>query len=89
MSDKNVTWAIPDRIPGLSRIPKELGREERDCGRCGTRTEHIIYRVPKKVLFFYIKNHAGNVHATCIACARSTVLTDDERERILSGSRAP
>lgn len=77
-----------DRIPTLSRIPKEMGREERWCERCGVRTQHILYRVPKKVLFFYIKNHNDNAHATCIACARSTVLTSDERERALSGPRA-
>ena len=79
---------IPERIPSLSRIPKELGREERHCERCGERTEHIIYRVPKKVVFFYVRNHAGNVHATCAVCARSTVLAGEEREHALSGTHA-
>src|SRR3712207_7233845 len=44
-----------DRIPSLSRIPKELGREERLCERCGVPTEHILYRVPKKVVLVYVK----------------------------------
>ena len=78
---------IPERLPSLSHIPKELGREERHCERCGARTEHILYRVPKKMVFFYVKNHAGNVHATCVRCARSIVLTGEERERALSGPR--
>ncbi|MGH3147870.1 MAG: hypothetical protein ACRDTR_18935 [Rubrobacter sp.] len=73
----------PDRIPSLSRLPKELGREERPCERCGERTEHILYRVPKKVMLLYINDHPENLHATCAACARSTILTGDERERIL------
>ena len=72
-----------DRIPSLSRIPEELGREDRACSRCGRETEHIVYRVPKKVGFFYIKDHPKNLHATCIACARSEVLTGEERERAL------
>ena len=79
---------VPDRIPSLSRIPKELGRGERDCERCGTRTEHIIYRVPKKMIFFYVKNHADNVHATCTTCARSVVLAGEERDLALSGAHA-
>ena len=78
----------PDRIPSLSRLPKELGREERYCERCGTRTEHIFYRVPKKVVLLYVKEHPENLHATCVACARSTVLTGEERERILTSLRA-
>ena len=73
-----------DRIPSLSRIPRELGREERFCERCGTRTEHILYRVPKKVVLIYVKKHPENLHATCGVCARSTVLTGEERERVLS-----
>jgi hypothetical protein len=76
-----------DRIPSLSRIPKELGREERLCERCGVRTEHILYRVPKKVVLVYVKEHPENLHATCIECARSTILTGEERERILSSLR--
>ena len=76
-----------DRIPSLSRIPKEMGREERLCERCGARTEHILYRVPKKVVVIYVKEHAENLHATCIVCARSTILTGEERERILSSLR--
>jgi hypothetical protein len=78
-----------DRIPSLSRIPKELGREERFCERCEARTEHILYRVPKKVVLVYVKEHPENLHATCVVCARSTVLTGEERERILSSLRTP
>lgn len=74
----------PDRLPTLSRLPKELGREERFCEACGESTEHILYRVPKKVVFVYVKNHPENVHATCIKCARSIVLKGEERERALS-----
>jgi hypothetical protein len=77
----------PDRIPGLSRIPKELGREERHCERCQARTEHILYRVPKKVVLVYVKDHPESLHATCVACARSTILSGDERERVLSSLR--
>jgi hypothetical protein len=77
----------PDRIPSLSRIPKELGREERFCERCGAQTEHILYRVPKKVVMVYVKEHPENLHATCIVCAKSTVLTGEERERVLSSLR--
>ncbi len=76
-----------DRIPSLSRIPKELGREERFCERCGARTEHILYRVPKKLVLVYVKEHPENLHATCVVCARSTILTGEERERILSSLR--
>lgn len=76
-----------ERIPSLSRIPVELGREERGCERCDRVTEHILYRVPKKVVFFYIKEHSENLHATCRECARSTVLTDEDRERTLSSLR--
>jgi hypothetical protein len=74
----------PERIPSLSRIPKELGRDERHCEHCGSRTEHILYRVPKKVVVVYVKEHPENLHATCIVCARSTILRGEERERILS-----
>jgi hypothetical protein len=74
----------PERLPSLSRIPTELGREERLCERCGARTEHILYRVPKKVVLIYIKDHPENLHATCVVCARSTILTGEEREKILS-----
>ncbi len=74
----------PDRIPSLSRIPKELGRDERHCERCGSRTEHILYRVPKKVVLVYVKEHPENLHATCITCARSTILRGEEREKLLS-----
>jgi len=77
----------PDRIPSLSRLPKELGREERPCERCGTRTEHIFYRVPKKVVLLYVKEHAENLHATCVVCARSTILIGEERERVLASFR--
>ncbi len=68
----------------MSRLPTELGREDRFCTACGESTEHILYRVPKKVVLVYVKNHPENVHATCIKCARSTVLTGEERERALS-----
>ena len=82
-----------DRIPSLSRIPKELGREERYCERCYETSTHILYQVPKKVVLLYVKNHPENVHATCIKCARSTVLVGDERDRALenrvSGSPKP
>jgi hypothetical protein len=73
-----------DRIPSLSRIPKEMGREDRFCERCGGQTGHILYLVPKKVVLVYIKDHPENLHATCVVCARSTVLGGEERERILS-----
>ncbi len=76
-----------DRIPSLSRLPKELGREERLCERCGVRTEHILYRVPKKVVLVYVKEHPKNLHATCVVCARSTVLGGEDRERTLSSLR--
>jgi hypothetical protein len=76
-----------DRIPSLSRIPKELGREERFCERCWARTEHILYRVPKKVVLVYVKEHPENLHATCVVCARSTILMGEERERTLSSLR--
>ena len=76
-----------DRIPSLSRLPKELGREERPCERCDAATEHILYRVPKKVVFLYLKEHPENLHATCIECAKSTVLTGEERDRVLGSSR--
>jgi hypothetical protein len=79
----------PERLPSLSRIPTELGREERFCERCEARTEHILYRVPKKVVLVYIKDHPENLHATCLVCARSTILTGEERERILSSLRSP
>ena len=79
----------PDKIPSLSRLPKELGREERPCARCERRTEHILYRVPKKVVLIYIKDHPENLHATCIKCARSTILTGEERTRALSLLKKP
>lgn len=65
-------------------MPTELGRDNRFCEACGESTEHILYRVPKKVVLVYVKNHPENVHATCIKCARSTVLTGEERERALA-----
>ena len=77
----------PERIPSLSRLPKELGREERPCARCDKRTEHILYRVPKKVVLLYVKEHSENLHATCVVCARSTILTGEERERALAALR--
>ncbi|MDP8953027.1 MAG: hypothetical protein M3N18_12495 [Actinomycetota bacterium] len=74
----------PERLPSLSRLPKELGREERFCAVCDAATVHILYQVPKKVILLYFKDHPENLHATCIECARSTVLTGEERERTLS-----
>ena len=74
----------PDKLPSLSRLPKEVGREKRLCEACGEMTVHILYRVPKKVILVYINNHPENLHATCIRCARSIVLVGEERERILS-----
>jgi 5-methylcytosine-specific restriction endonuclease McrA len=74
----------PDRLPSLSRLPTELGRENRFCTACGEPTEHILYRVPKKVILVYVKNHSENVQATCMKCARSIVLTGTERQRVLS-----
>lgn len=73
----------PRRLPSLSRLPKELGREERFCDPCGKETVHILYLLPKKVVIVYVKDHPENVHATCIECARSTVLSGEERERAL------
>src|ERR687885_3069077 len=73
-----------DRIPSLSRIPKELRREERYCERCHETSTHILYQVPKKVVLLYVKDHPENVHATCIKCARSTVLIGEERFSALS-----
>lgn len=72
----------------MSRLPTELDRKDRFCDHCGTQGEHIIYRVPKKVVLVYIKEHSNNLHATCLSCAMSTVITGPERERILSESSA-
>lgn len=77
----------PERLPSLNRLPKELGREERFCAGCGEATVHILYQVPKKVILVYFKNHPENLHATCIECARSIILTGEERERTLSSLR--
>lgn len=77
----------PDRIPSLSRLPKELGRDDRFCERCGTRTEHILYRVPKKMVLLYLKEHAENLHATCVMCAGSTILVGEERKRVFASLR--
>ena len=73
----------PERIPTLSRLPKEVGREDRCCERCEVVTEHIFYRVPKRVVLVYVKEHDRNLHATCILCARSEVLTGEERKQKL------
>lgn len=73
-----------DGLPTLNRVPTELGREERRCERCDSVTEHIIYRVPKRVALIYVKNHQNNVQATCKVCARSVVLTGEERDQALS-----
>ena len=77
-----------DRIPSLSRLPQELGREERLCERCGAHTEHILYRVPKKIVFLYLKEHPENLHATCVQCAKSTILTGEDRARVFGSLRA-
>lgn len=74
-----------DGLPSLSRVPSELGREELYCERCAATTEHIVYRVPKKVVLVYVKNHENNVQATCKECARSVVLSGKDRERHLAG----
>jgi ribosomal protein L44E len=76
-----------DRIPSLSRLPKELGRETRFCERCEAHTEHILYRVPKKIMLLYLKEHPENLHATCTVCAKSAVLTGEERVRVLATLR--
>ena len=34
-------------------------------------------------MMLYVNDHPNNLQATCVACARSTVLTGEERERIL------
>lgn len=73
-----------EKIPSLSRLPKELGREDRFCDYCGTQGEHILYRVPKKMIVVYLKEHGKNLHATCLSCAHSTVITGPEKERVLS-----
>ena len=78
-----------DKLPSLSRLPKELGREPRSCGACARTTTHILYKVPKKVVFLYVKDHPENVHATCIECARSEILTGEDRERALSFAENP
>lgn len=72
-----------DGLPSLNRVPTEIAREERHCERCAAATEHIIYRVPKKVVLIYVKNHEKNVQATCKRCARSIVLSGEERDRML------
>ncbi|WP_119069066.1 hypothetical protein [Rubrobacter indicoceani] len=77
-----------ERIPSLSRIPKEVGRERRSCELCGVTGEHIYYLVPRKVAFLYFKHHSKNLHATCLSCGGSTVVTGPERDHILSGSRS-
>ena len=77
-----------DKLPSLSRLPRELGREERVCVACAKTTTHILFRVPKKVVFVYVKDHPENVHATCIECARSEVLRGEDRERALSSAGA-
>ena len=73
----------PNRLPTLSRLPEELGREERLCEACGASTTHILYLVPKKRLFIYVKDYPQNVNATCIECAKRTVLEGEEGGRAL------
>ncbi len=82
---KSASIFRPDRIPSLNRLPQEVGRKQRLCERCNQRTEHILYVVPKKVaIFFYRREHPDNVHATCVECAHSVVLTGEEREQALN-----
>jgi hypothetical protein len=38
-------------------------------------------------VFLYLKDHPENLHATCIACAKSTVLSGEERERVFASLR--
>ena len=78
-----------EKIPSLSRLPKELGREDRFCDRCEVQTEHILYRVPKKFVLVYLRDHDKNLHATCISCAKSEVLVGEDRERVLSSLGSP
>ncbi len=78
----------PEKIPSLSRIPKELGREERRCEACQRRTEHILYEVPKKVAFLYFKDHKENLHATCVSCAKSVIIVGEEREKVFESLRS-
>ena len=75
-----------DKLPNLNRLPRELGREPRACEVCGKSTTHILYQVPKKVVFLYVKDHPENVHATCIECAHSEILTGKDRERALASA---
>lgn len=86
----NVSKSVfrPGKLPSLNRIPQELGREPRPCEACGKTTTHILYRVPKKVVFVYFKDHPENVHATCIECARSEILTGEDREKALSSAES-
>jgi hypothetical protein len=39
------------------------------------------------VALLYIKDHPESLHATCVACAKSTILTGEERERVLYSLR--
>jgi hypothetical protein len=32
----------------------------------------------------YLKDHQKNLHATCLSCAHSTVLTGEERDKVFS-----
>jgi hypothetical protein len=65
-------------------MPKELGREDRHCERCDEPRTHILYEVPKKVALVYcVRKHDENLQATCLECARSTVLKGEDRERVL------
>lgn len=73
----------PEKIPSLSRIPKEVGRGERTCERCGVTGENIYYLVPRKIAFLYFRDHPKNLHATCMSCAGSEVVTGEERDRVL------
>jgi hypothetical protein len=76
------------KLPSLNRLPSEIGREERACEACGETSEQILYLVPKKVIFVYVKDHPENVHATCLRCAHSEVLAGDERDRVLPRNAA-
>jgi hypothetical protein len=54
------------------------------------RTDRIpsLSRLPrKKIVFLYVTEHPENLHATCIVCAKSTILTGEERERVFASLR--
>jgi hypothetical protein len=38
-------------------------------------------------VFLYLKDHPENLHATCVQCAKSTILTGEDRERAFASLR--